>query len=422
MTYIEFFDGLASDNIGLSVTREFDRIIFMGSNENQMRSQVKNYEELLKRKKPSIEILFEQVTAGDIIEAEAAIDRIVNTYDNCVFDITGGDSILVLALGRVSARNSDKEIQIQKMNLKKNIIFDCDYDGKTVGVRPPELLIEQHIRAYGGDIMFGTVDEYKKTYRWALTEEFLNDLAAMWEICKKDFRAWNAQMGVFSAMERYNTASEALTTTADRTKTEGYLKRNKADLVNITRITSQLNAVGLISDLDLSGPNLTVTYKNKRIKRCLVTAGQMLEMKVFAEAKRLRDEKGKAIYDDVLNGVAIDWDGKIHETGPDSLWEVKNEIDVMLMHDMIPVFISCKNGKFEIEELYKLNTVAEKFGNKYAKKVLVATAINADNREISVEDRQIIERAKSLGIRVIDKRICLDDEKLIAALKTVWNI
>ena len=45
----------------------------------------------------------------------------------------------------------------------------------------------------------------------------------------------------------------------------------------------------------------------------------------------------------------------------------------MLMRGVIPVFVSCKNGAVDSNELYKLNTVADRFGSIYAKKIIAAT-------------------------------------------------
>ena len=44
--------------------------------------------------------------------------------------------------------------------------------------------------------------------------------------------------------------------------------------------------------------------------------------------------------------------------------ETKNEIDVMLMRGVVPVFVSCKNGAVKMDELYKLDTVAQRFGGR----------------------------------------------------------
>ena len=48
----------------------------------------------------------------------------------------------------------------------------------------------------------------------------------------------------------------------------------------------------------------------------------------------------------------------------------------MSLKGLIPIFISCKSGKMTekntLHALYELDTVANRFGGKYAKKVLVA--------------------------------------------------
>ena len=74
--------------------------------------------------------------------------------------------------------------------------------------------------------------------------------------------------------------------------------------------------------------------------------------------------------------------------------EVKNEVDVMGMHGITPVFISCKNGStVNVEELYKLRTVAEHFGGSFAGKILVSSVALGEDFH---------ERAKEMEIHVID--------------------
>ena len=52
------------------------------------------------------------------------------------------------------------------------------------------------------------------------------------------------------------------------------------------------------------------------------------------------------------------------------------KIDVILMHGTTLLFISCKNGNIGEEELYKLHTVAERFGGPYVRKMLIATNLD----------------------------------------------
>lgn len=88
-------------------------------------------------------------------------------------------------------------------------------------------------------------------------------------------------------------------------------------------------------------------------------------MKVFLVALEEKENDGTKTYNDVMNGVYIDWDGDI-SMGRYG-YDTENEIDVIIMHSIVSVFALCKNGYVDKDELYKLNAVATRFGGKYAK-------------------------------------------------------
>lgn len=104
-------------------------------------------------------------------------------------------------------------------------------------------------------------------------------------------------------------------------------------------------------------------------------------------------------------------------------YDTKNEVDVIMMRGMMPIFVSCKNGYINMEELYKLTAVADRFGGKYSKKVLVATAL--DNLDHSNYIRQ---RAADMGIRLLEgvgknenfKRfVDLDDDEILRIVRSL---
>ena len=94
--------------------------------------------------------------------------------------------------------------------------------------------------------------------------------------------------------------------------------------------------------------------------------------------------------------VSIDWDGVISSKDKHKP-ETRNEIDVVLMHGMTPLFISCKNGNIG-EELYKLHTVAERFGGPYGKKMLIATDLG---QKSPASTRAFIQRARDMNILLV---------------------
>jgi hypothetical protein len=144
----------------------------------------------------------------------------------------------------------------------------------------------------------------------------------------------------------------------------------------------------------------------------LTVAGQILELVVAKALRSLTDKYGAPLYHDVKVGVVIDWEN----LDEDEYYRTVNEIDVMAMKGAIPIFISCKNGYFDVNELYKLNTVATRFGNKYAKKVLVA----AELEKLGEKAEYIRARMEDMNIRRIENVDELTESELNKLLKTLW--
>ena len=86
------------------------------------------------------------------------------------------------------------------------------------------------------------------------------------------------------------------------------------------------------------------------------------------------------------------------------------------MHHVVPVFVSCKNGIVTADELYKLNTVAERFGGEYSQKVLIATSIQS----LGEAGEYLRQRAEDMNIRIIEDVQNLDDAELERKLKSLW--
>lgn len=415
MTYIEFFDKTSVENISTCLLNAPERVVYIGDNGKLMKRHIEKYEKMLSARGQNVQFLYKTVSKSNLDGAVALLTELVETYDDCVFDLTGGEEILTVALGMVYARYPEKNIQLHKFNIRNNAICDCDKDGVTVYHDTPTLSIEENVQIYGGEIVYGTVEE-DNTYRWSMDEEFLREIEQMWSICKGNVRYWNMQMGIFEAMEKVGQVQEGgLTTVATRGAVEHYLSRHRVKYKKAKGIISALLKYGLLSWFEDDDCNITVSYKNPQVKRCLTKAGQALEMKIFATARALRDKEGALVYDDALNGVVIDWDGRFHDEKTEAIYDTENEIDIMLMHDIVPVFISCKNGVVTAEELYKLSTVAQRFGGKYAKKVLIATALG--DSEAAKYFRQ---RAEDMNVWLIENVQNFTQPELEKKLKNLW--
>ena len=414
MTYIEFFDKNSIENLCACLTMLPEEVILVGDNESAMKRHIEDYKTIFEGRGQRVKFSYKKVFRWEVSQIIGVLEQIIQNYEDCVFGITGGDELVIYALGIMCGRYADKNVQVHKISINNNKVYDCDMDGETIDYHTPVLSVEENIRIYGGEIEYSDVYG-EKTYRWDMTFDFEKDIEEMWSVCKKNTRGWNKQIGVFDTIKKVGTTDEdGLTITANITDVKKYYETYAGNYNINQKITGELLDKGLLTCLHAEGDKIVMTYKNLQVKRCLTQAGLALEMKVYKMARGLKIEDGKALYNDVMNGVQIDWDGIIR--GEDEIYDTTNEIDVMLMHNMIPIFVSCKNGSFKADEFYKLTTVAERFGGKYAKKVLVASSL-----EDSDADRILKQRAQDMGIVVLDKDDVMDDNAMHRKLENLWH-
>lgn len=417
MTYIEFFDKNAAENICACLANPPERVVLVGGSPNVIKRHIERYQALFngEERNCNVEFLYRSVNQYQLDKIVETLSKIVEEYDDCVFGLTGGGELYLVAMGIVKERYKHKNIQMHRFNLRNNTIYDCDQDGKTVFEgKLPKLTVAENIRIYGGDVVTSEIKS-DATYKWDMNDEFKQDIRDMWEICRKKPGSWNSQINGFAALASVGDESlDKLSYSATRKQLDIYYEKHDMKSVYKQWIIAALLEKGLLTEYGEKNGRQYIGFKNEQVKRCLVKAGQVLEMKMFLSALEARDENGELIYNDVVNGVYIDWDGKIHSDGKTQ--DTDNEIDILMMHGIVPVFVSCKNGKIETEELYKLNSVAERFGGGYAKKVLVAASLGH-----SKSNEALRQRARDMGIRVIEDLKDKSDEALSAVMGNLWS-
>ena len=414
MTYIEFFDKNSVENLCACLTMLPKEVVLVGDNETAMKRHIEDYKTIFEGRGQEVKFSYKKVFRWKVSQIIGVLEQIIENYEDCVFGITGGDELVIFALGILCERYQDRNLQVHKISINNSKVYDCDMDGETIGSHIPTLSVEENIRIYGGEIEYSDVHG-GKTYRWDMTDDFEKDIEEMWSVCKKNTRGWNKQIGVFDTIKKVGVIGEdGLTITANIAEVKKYYETHAGQYSINREIAGELLAKGLLTRLDVNADTVTMTCKDLQIKRCLTQAGLALEMKIYKMARELRADDKNILYNDVMNGVQIDWDGIIR--GEDEIYDTTNEIDVMLMHNMLPVFISCKNGSFKADELYKLTTVAERFGGKYAKKALVASSL-----EDSDADKILKQRAQDMGIVVIDKKDVMNDTALKKKLENLWR-
>lgn len=392
MTVVEFFDKNAIENMLSAMLCQPEKVLFVGNSKKQMEPKLEVYREVLKtRCLQDVEldcIGLDQNNLAHIIEV---LSGVVEKTDLCVFNLDGGEDLYLVAVGAVAQRYGSR-VQMHRFNVRNNTIVDCDADGNDQLAMPIRISIEENVRIYGGRMIFE--DERRGTTpRWVMNEEFCQDIRSIWEVCKSKVGRWN---WVFTQLDKLGRNEEG-----DKEDLRVYIENitqrldsHEEGLAEVMAVLTALEDKGLIRNVAVDQYGLTFSYKNTQIKQSLLKAGTILELYIAMIARGLFNKEEERVYHDVLTGVWLDWDGRLTERGTA---DVNNEIDVMMMRGAVPVFVSCKNGDMDVEELFKLETVATRFGGEYARKVLV---INQPEK-LGSKEASIRLRAAAMGIKLL---------------------
>lgn len=366
MTLIECFDREPVRNIAGCLELKPEKLIFLGEME-QMQAGVARYRAFLARRGIGTQVTAKQVPMDDPARIKASLKEILETEKTCVIDVTGGGETLLLAVGAVLAELG-REVPV-----------------RTSDMEAASLTVQDVIFLHGGVV--------HPQSQQPSESDTLDMLQPLWELASRDPRSWNRQIGI---LKEFESRSES------RTEIELYiseLRNSVSDFEEketvVRELLDELNNQGVIRDNSSFG-KISYSYISPMLHDCVKKAGNLLEMKTLLEARSLRED-GAPYFDDCLMSVTIDWDGELHNPA-DKVAETRNEIDVLLTRGMIPLFISCKNGSVGEEELYKLNTVADRFGGPYARKMLIASRLDQGSQ---MANRAFIQRARDMGVYLV---------------------
>lgn len=375
-TLIEIFDACQVENAIAGLKFNPERIVFVGFKNimsNKKTTALKNF---LESKGVTSEIVFEKIEDYEYDLVFKKLNEIVDTYPDCFIDLTGGKELVLTAAGAVSYARNVPMFQFNVRSEKFINVYGCS---DVLNTETSFMTINEAMELNGCSVILNE----KEDVNWEFSEDFKKDVFKMWNILKVHCGSWNKQVNAFELLESMGNVEKGIVL--------------KEDIYINERIVKDLKLKGLIYEYKKREDYITFKYKNSQIRKCLTKAGNVLELYVYLILLEIKEENN-GYYDDVDQSIYIDWDGIIHSDKDPKNKDTKNEVDIMVMRDLIPLFISCKNGEVHKEALYELDTVAKKFGGKYAKKYLIATYLSSDKESV----KYLKQRAKDMNITLID--------------------
>ncbi len=413
MVLIEMFDRTPVDNIITTLALKPDRTVFLSTDIKKACRALPGYRRICDGRGIKTDFSVKGVSKNDLEDVTDALCDIItdpqNQKSQIVVDISGGDDGTLVAVGMILGMYCDDRIHAFRINpiSRRGILYD--YTGREDGRLKIErrvydfsyntqvyLTCEENIILHGGKLV-------SHGLTFDINEPVCGDVEALWDICRADPAGWNHKINRLSAaVIRFAPDSDArILPKSAFTKTKNGVDRDlwekfvDGGFVRVDRKKS-------------GGDSIFFRFKNKLTEECLTKAGSILEYRTYLGAKRAKvDDDGDVLpmYGDVQVSVVIGWD----EDGEYSAGDkgTQNEIDCMVMAGVQPIFISCKNGDFKSDELYKLQTVSKEFGSEYAKAALLSTVYFDEESGVwggyggNKTTSSLKDRAGEMGIRLL---------------------
>lgn len=387
MTLIECFDRECLHNVLGGLGLQPEKAIFLGDGE-AMEGMLSRLRRLLQSRGIKTALMPYHVRMDRIDDITMVLRNILRREDDYVIDITGGSEELILAVGLVLGQ-MDKDrrsrIEVQKFDPVTGKIMDADGNGKIFGGSAVCLSVDEVIALHGGTI-------HPESHQPGLHYR-PGDVLPLWNAMCADRKEWNKAVMALNEFEaRCDSDNEIYLRLEDLNGSVNQF-RQKED--RMWWLLEKLSHCGVIDDRS-SGEVFHYRYLDPLLHSCAQKAGNLLEIMVLLQARACKLD-GESYFDDCQMSVSIDWDGVVHQP-VQQISDTCNEIDVIATRGQVSLFISCKNGEIGEEELYKLNTVAGRFGGKYARKMLVATDLE---RKSPSSIRAFLQRAKDMNIHVV---------------------
>lgn len=178
-------------------------------------------------------------------------------------------------------------------------------------------------------------------------------------------------------------------------------RKERIGYKEIVPALERLEKIGILSDLNVfiqSEPyakvNISFVYSSLAAKTCLQTAGNILELYIWYEAKKNR------FFDSVQCNSSIIWKECIEEEKQVGL---ENELDVILTKGLTSLIISAKTAKFNKEHLYEIRYLTDRFSFNNSKAVIVYSSTEAiEDGHKTTNLQPVKNRARAMGIYLID--------------------
>ncbi len=307
------------------------------------------------------------VTLLDAGKTERVLREVLESHQDCAIDISGGTDAALFAAGVASG-----DTPVFTYSTRKDTFFEIKNAPFARSLpNTVHLDVRSCLMMAGGTLLPGREDN-------AGLAEMSDRIDRLFRVYSAFRPQWNRQI---SYIQKISSAEPGVLEAGGQLREKAGNKNVDAD----GEFFGALEEAGLILNLQHTDESVSFRFPDERVRFWLRDVGAVLELQVF------RACRAAGCFDDVVLSAVVNWQsGKINRDS------VTNEIDVMAVQGIQPVFISCKTSEVHTDALNELAILRDRFGGKFARAILVTSGVTGKTRE------PVRRRADKLGIELVE--------------------
>ncbi|MCQ4935607.1 MULTISPECIES: Card1-like endonuclease domain-containing protein [Anaerotignum] len=383
---IEFYDKDVLKNIVAPLTLRPQKVLYLFDNNMQDMMVFAALKKCLSRNIPGIIVEHYPIDISSVDKISRQISRVLDRFNigECSIDLTGGSELMLLAGYQAGTKFNLPLLHTDLANKSITNLLDDSLVAKIV-----PLTLEDFIDAKGA-CFIGESHRPPSEDRFSIIEEMARFL--------------------FERLTDWKYTCSFMQTVAARTLPHELFMESKWNIhmkngkpVYPDRIIlEKFQCMGFIHNLVIEGEYVQFAFHSVEDKQYCISYGVWLELYVYIAAKKA------GVFHDVKLGTMIDWNAY------DNITVAGNEIDVILMDDSLPVFISCKLRDADTAALNELLIAKKRLGGWFSKGIVITFG----------KDRKgntgTYKRALELGLELLDATdIMAEDfgQRLVKAIR-----
>lgn len=367
---IEYYDKDVLKNIVAPLTLRPDKVIYLYDRGIEDMNVFRSLVTCFQKSMPHIIVEQYPVDISSVEKLRTATCRVIDRYggENCTLELTGGSELMMIAGYQAGMETGTRMVHT---DLVKRCITDIETDEKITDT--VTLTLENFIDAKGACFM-------GESHRAPQPEKY-EPINKMAKYLFRHLKEWKITCSWLQTVAARGLPHELHI----ESRRETHMK-NGRPVAPDDGILMEFQENGFIKNMELDANWVQFDFCTMEDKQYGISYGVWLELYVYVAAA------GSGAFEDVKLGTMIDWNAY------DGLKIGGNEIDVMLMDDSLPVFISCKLRDADTAALNELLIAKKRLGGWFSKGVIVTYS-----RE-KQEKTGTYERCKELGLEMLDER------------------